>query len=71
MPSVEGGHDGIRIMNEVMARFADEASTGSVTQSAMGSGKIRPAKSANEPATGIPARIGLRNDFYANHTGYQ
>ena len=62
MPSVEGGHDGIRIMNEVMARFADEASTGSVTQSAIGSGKIRPAKSANEPATGIPARGDLRND---------
>ena len=28
MPSVEGGHDGFRIMNEVMARFADEASLG-------------------------------------------
>ena len=28
MPSAEGGHDGFRIMNEVMARFADETGLG-------------------------------------------
>ena len=56
MPSVEGGHDGIRITNEVMACFADEAGPESVTQSAMGSGKIRPAKSAMGLAEEIPAR---------------
>ena len=70
MPSVEGRHDGFRIMNEVMARFAD-ISPGSVTQSAMGSRETRPAKSAMGPATGIPAQIGLRNDNWANQRGYQ
>ena len=70
MPSVEGRHDGIRIMNEVMARFAD-ASPGGVTQSAMEGRETRPAKSAMGPATGIPARDGLRNDPYANQREYQ
>ena len=63
MRSVEGGRDGIRVMNGVMARFADAAYSGGVTQSAMESGKIRPAKSAMGLATGIPARSGLRNDY--------
>ena len=71
MPSVEGGHDGFRIMNEVMARFADAASTGSVTQSAIERVQNRPTKSGVSLADGIPARGDLRNDYYANHSGYQ
>ena len=70
-PCIEGGHDGFRVMVEVMARFGDEAGPGGVTQSAMGSGQISPAKTAIGPATGIPARNGLRNDPCANQLGYQ
>ena len=39
-----------------------------VTRSAMGSGKIRPAKSAMGPATGTPVRTDLRNDYCANQS---
>ena len=70
MPAVEGRHDGFRIMNEVMARFA-AAGLGSVTQSAMGSRETRPTKSGVSLADGIPARDGLRNDSFANHREYQ
>ena len=58
MPSAEGGHDGFRIMNEVMARFADEASLGGVTQSAIERVQNRPTKSGVSLADGIPAQIG-------------
>ena len=70
MSSVEGGHDGIRIMNELMVRFA-AASLGNGTQSAMERRGIRPAKSAMGLADGFPARSGLRNDYCANQREYQ
>ena len=62
MPSAEGGHDGFRIMNEVMARFADETGLGGVTQSAIERVQNRPTKSGVSLADGIPARGDLRND---------
>ena len=71
MPSVEGGHDGFRIMNEVMARFADETGLGGVTQSAIERVQNRPTKSGVRLADGIPARGDLRNDLCANQGGYQ
>ena len=61
-PCIEGGHDGFRVMVEVMARFGDEAGPGGVTQSAMGSGQISPAKFVMGPAAGFPARTGSHND---------
>ena len=71
MRSVEGGRDGIRIMNEVTARFADAACPEGVTQSAIEMVQNRLTKSGVSLADGIPARDGLRNDPYANHGGYQ
>ena len=71
MRSVEGGRDGIRIMNEVTGCFADAACPEGVTQSAIEMVQNRPTKTAIGPAGGIPAQIGLRNDPCANQMGYQ
>ena len=71
MRSVEGGRDGIRIMNEVTARFADAACPKGVTQSVIVRVQNGSTKSGVSLADGIPARNGLRNDNCANHSGYQ
>ena len=70
MRSVEGGRDGIRIMNEVTARFADAACPEGVTQSAIEMVQNRPTKTAIRQAGGIPARNGLRNEYCTKRPQY-